>query len=336
MIQRQFAPHIHTEINAPFMYLNVLVALMPMVCASIFNYGLKALLLIMFSMILFFLSDRVCSSLFRGSNSRTTSRKNNSNTDYYDLSSLVSGLIFALMLPANTPIWVVAVGVLFASVIVKQMMGGVGSNVFNPAISGRLFIELCFPEACSLWAKTHFEMADVSSFFMLDEAKEIEKADLTTLHFVEILSGEFATYIGLGCGVIILIGALYLIGKGIIRGYAFVGYNIGVTLMYLFFNMANILSFQGIREFAVFYLTSGVIFISAFALGDFTTMPVNRTIRFFLSLLAGAYTYYLMRSGAPEVSTIVALCVPVLLLNIATPIADFFGMRSRKEGGDAL
>lgn len=120
MRKNNYAPFIHTEKTAPYIYLNVLVALAPCACFAVAHYGIRAIFLIGISMILFYTFDFVFA--------RTLNATNRSK-DYLDLSSLISGGIFALMLPPDTSILVVILGVLFGSLVVKQFFGGVGSNI---------------------------------------------------------------------------------------------------------------------------------------------------------------------------------------------------------------
>ena len=132
---RQLAPFIHTEKNAPYIYITILVSLVPCIFCGVFYYGLRAFILILFCMVSFVLSDNLCM--------RITGRR--SGGDYFDLSSLVEGLLIALMLPPDTTLITALTAVLFASIVTKQVFGGAGSNIINPACAGRLFIELVMP-----------------------------------------------------------------------------------------------------------------------------------------------------------------------------------------------
>lgn len=330
MITRQYAPFIHSEKNAPYIYLNVLVALIPCICLSVVYYGLKSLITILVSMLLFFFSDLVFAGLLK--------KKTNSE-DYYDLSSLISGAVFALLLPGKTPLIVVIVGVLFASLVVKQLPGGVGTNIFNPAIAARMFVELIFPKEFMQFCQPLNDWFDITSLIYVPDGYSAI-GNTTDIYFLEVITGRFATYTGIGCFILIAVSGVFLLLKGIVRGYAMFGYMFAVLVSYPILHYSTVFTHAGLRAFAVYICTSGVAFIAVFALGDFTTMPINSYMRLFLSGVCGVVTTFMYQFSDP----ITALCMPVLMINLMTPICDYLsgvlfrkaGKKKQGKGGHAL
>ena len=217
---KQLAPFIHTEKSAPYIYLTFLAALVPCVVYAIFYYGLRAAILILFCMISFVLSDTFCMRLTR----RRTG-------DYFDLSSLVEGLLIALMLPPDTTLLTALTAVLFASVVTKQVFGGAGSNIVNPACAGRLFIELVWPTGVQgfSYGESNSKMELLS---LIVQKQPDTLPSYEHLSLLELLSGNYPSMIGTACIICLVIGGVFLTLKGTIRLYSPVSYLITIMALY--------------------------------------------------------------------------------------------------------
>ena len=310
MIKGYFAPFIHSEKNAPFIYINVLTALIPCIVLSVVYYGLRAAILIILSQLLFFTLDFAFSRFLRP---KTVNR------DYLDLSSIISGTIFALLLPPDTSVFVVILGTAFGSVVIKQLFGGVGSNIMNPAIAARLFVQLLMPDKLLGFSEPMTEFLKLDSLIDITGHKAL-MGDIRNLYAAEIIAGNFGTFIGVGSCIMILLGAGYLLFRRIVRGYAFTGYLLGIILIYPCAHLRAFVMGSGPMNFLLFILTSGCLFIAIFALGDFTTMPINPLMRFASAFICAALTVVIY----DKVDPIIGLCAPVLFVNIATPAIDYY------------
>jgi electron transport complex protein RnfD len=118
---------------------NMLMALTPAALFGIVLFGLPALLTVIVSVV----SAVAAEALFR-----LLSRQ---DLRIKDLSAGVSGLLLALIVPPSTPLWMTALGAVFAVIAAKEFFGGLGANVFNPALSGRAFLLMSFPAALTTW-----------------------------------------------------------------------------------------------------------------------------------------------------------------------------------------
>ena len=318
MTKGYFAPCIHSEKNAPFIYINVLIALIPCIILSVVYYGLRALILLIASQVLFFFFDFVFSRFLR---------PNTINRDYLDISSVISGTIFALLLPPDTSIDVVILGVFVGSFVVKQLFGGVGTNLLNPAIAARLFVQIVVPGKLMGFSEP------LTDFLKLDTLIDFSgrngvMGDASSIYAVEVMAGSFATFIGIGSGIAIIIGAFYLLLKKIVRGYAFFGYLAGIILVFPLVHLSMFINGGGLKAFIVFFLTSGVLFFAIFVLGDFSTMPINPIMRMVVAFFCAGLTVFIY----DKVDPITGLCAPVLLVNIATPSIDYYsGTLTHKE-----
>ena len=126
------SPHIHSNNSTQRTMLDVIIALVPVSVASVILFGFSALLVIAVCVI----SAVVSEALFNLAIKKEQT--------VGDLSAVVTGLILALNLPANIPLWQAAVGSVFAIIIVKGIFGGLGKNIVNPAIASRVFMLIAF------------------------------------------------------------------------------------------------------------------------------------------------------------------------------------------------
>ena len=306
--KKQLAPFIHTEKNAPYIYMTFLASLVPCIVSGIFYYGLRVAILIIFCMVSFVLSDNLCM--------RITHRR--ARGDYFDFSSLVEGLLLALMLPPDTTLLTALIAVLFASVITKQMFGGAGSNIINPACAGRLFIELVMPSATQ-----GFSYGEDNSWFslmsLIVQGQPSAKPDLSYFSFSELITGNYPSLIGTSCFICIFVGGVFLTLKGTMRLYSPISYIATILVLYPLFNLIERGSF-GFDGMIVYILSSGTVFIAIFFLGDLTTMPS----RFASGVFAGVVCGVLTLVTKPFLSPMVSLLSPVLAVNFLSFVLDFF------------
>ncbi|MDR0586462.1 MAG: RnfABCDGE type electron transport complex subunit D [Treponema sp.] len=134
------SPHIGTPATTAKIMGHVLMALAPAAVFGVVLYGPPALAVILVTTA----ASAAGEALFR-----LIIRQENRNGD---LSAVVTGLLLALTLPPGTPLWMAALGGIFAAVVAKEFFGGIGANVFNPALSGRAFLLMSFPAAITAWA----------------------------------------------------------------------------------------------------------------------------------------------------------------------------------------
>lgn len=304
----RLAPFIHTEKNAPYIYLTRIAAMVPCAIYGSFYYGLRAIILIVFCMVTFTLSDILFTHIAgRGGKG-----------EYFDLSSAASGLMIALILPPDTSLVTALTAVLFASIVTKQIFGGPGSNLVNPAAAGVLFVCLVMPSAVKGYAE-----GGADGWFTLRTlifgSKAGEFHDYTNCSFPELITGNFPGTIGAACATCIILGGIFLIMRGSIRMYAPIAYFVTLTL---FFPMSNLLANGtkfGYDGFLAFMLSSGVVFVAFYMLGDLTTMPSRFTAGFFAGMVCAMLTLVMRAFVRPDV----ALLAPVLSVNFMSFVLDF-------------
>ncbi len=302
------APFIHTEKNAPYIYLTLIAAMVPCAIYGAFYYGLRAIILILFCMLSFTLSDllftRIAGRGVKG--------------EYFDLSSAASGIMLALLLPPDTSLVTALTGVLFGSIVTKQIFGGPGSNLVNPAAAGRLFVSLVMPSAATGYAEGGGE-----GWFILRTlifgAKGGEFHDYTNCSLPELLTGNFPGTIGGACATCILLGGFFLVMRGSIRMYAPIAYLVTLTVFYPLSNVLEKGRGFGYEGYIAFMLASGVVFVAVYMLGDLTTMPSRFSAGFFAGMVCALLTLVLKVFVRPDV----ALLAPVLSVNFMSFVLDF-------------
>ncbi|MBQ5769848.1 MAG: RnfABCDGE type electron transport complex subunit D, partial [Clostridia bacterium] len=134
------SPHIRGNFRTSRLMLDVVIALLPAVGVGIARFGLRALLIILISVAAAVVSELLYCVLLK---KRVT---------VIDASAIVTGLLLALTLPVSAPLWMPAAGSVFAIVFAKALFGGLGQNIFNPALMGRAFLMLIYPVGITRYA----------------------------------------------------------------------------------------------------------------------------------------------------------------------------------------
>ena len=127
------SPHARSKVTTDKIMFAVLLALAPAACVGIWNFGLRSLLLIVISMAVCPLTEYLYE---KGMKKPVT---------IADGSALVTGLLLAMNMPVQAPLWMPVIGGVFAILVVKQLFGGLGQNIMNPALAGRCFLLISFP-----------------------------------------------------------------------------------------------------------------------------------------------------------------------------------------------
>ena len=193
------SPHLLTEESVPKIMHNVVMALVPAMIASIYIFGYRAAVLLITCVVASIITEAVFQK----------ARKQ--QVTVYDGSAIITGLLLALTLPPSFPIHGAILGSVFAIAIGKQIFGGLGYNIFNPALLGRAFLQATYPVLITTWSEPFVGAVDaVSSATPLALMKfEAEFAPLGSLFM-----GNVAGSLGETSVIAILIGGLYLRYKG--------------------------------------------------------------------------------------------------------------------------
>lgn len=291
----------------------VIIALLPLCVYGVVLFGVPALITILTAVV----SSVVFEALFQ--------KLTKQQIRTADLSAAVTGILLALVLPPSTPVWMTVLGSLFAVVVAKGFFGGIGANVFNPALAGRAFLFTSFPVALSAWT---LPFDGVSGATVLSEIKSgVFFADSDT--YLQYFLGNRAGCIGETSTMLILIAFVFLAVTKIIDWRAPVAM-IAVTALCTWLS-------GGYPLMAV--MTGGLMFGAVFMTTDYTTSPVTKTGRLIFGAGCGLITFLIRQFGGyPE-----GVMFSILIMNILVPFLDKFmprkygygKKRARTEGAAA-
>ena len=236
-----------------------------------------------------------------------------------DMSAVVTGILLALNLPSTTPWWVVFIGAVFAIGVAKMTFGGLGQNLFNPAIAGRVFLLISFPTYMTDWTRPQGFVGGgldaLSGATPLGLAKEGGVAAIEGLDYMDMLFYNIGGSAGELSAIAILIGFVYLLVRKVIRPY--------ITLSIL----ATVAIFSGIfwginpEQFTdpVFnLLTGGLLLGSVFMATDYVTSPMSNLGGIIYGVGIGVITMLIRYFGAyPE-----GVSFAILIMNSVVPLIN--------------
>ena len=305
------SPHIGTPIRTKMIMAQVLIALFPATIFGVVLYGLHALWVIVVSII----AAAAGEALFR-----KMTRQENRTTD---LSAVVSGLLLALVLPPGIPLWMAALGGLFATVVAKEFFGGLGANVFNPALTGRAFLVMSFPAAMTNWTNPGKVLPDAISGAtplgviklggtVPDVGRQFAASGLAGADYLSTLRtlffGNHSGTIGESSILLILAGFFYLLITRVIDWRAPLAMIGSAFVLLLLLGMDPIFGI----------LAGGVMFGAVFMAADYTTAPLTAKGKLIFGAGAGIITVLIRRWGNyPE-----GVTYGILIMNAVTPFLN--------------
>jgi len=329
---RREAPHLAPKVDVSSMMLQVLVALVPAALAHVWYFG-PGLLFNLLVASIFCVGSEALMMKVRGRDPKIT---------LADYSALVTAALLAFALPSLTPWWVTATGSLFAVIVAKHLYGGIGFNIFNPAMAGYIVILVAYPMEMNLWVAPRMgdidyinltvlqtiaytltgTLPDVLSFDAISRATPLDamQSGLRTMRtYAEIrtnpMMGDFGGRGWEWIGNFFAIGGFWLLVKKIIRWQipmgVFAGLLLPAGLMFIIDASTN--ASPG------FYLFSGATILCAFFIA---TDPVSAATspkgRFIYGLGIGFLIYLIRKWG----SYADGVAFAVLIMNMATPAID--------------
>lgn len=310
LINVSSSPHIRSGVTTRRLMLDVIIALIPASAAGIYFFGLRAALLIAVTVASCVLFEYLTRKALKRSNT------------IGDLSAVVTGLLLALNLPPELPMWMAIIGSFFAIVIVKQLFGGIGQNFLNPALAARAFLVISYGTRMTTWTQpSTYAAADAVSFATPLGALK-EGGQLPDL--IDMFIGNIGGSTGETSALALIIGGIYLLARGVITWHIPVVY-IGTAGLF-----AWILGRDGLLTGnPLFHVLAGGLMIGAiFMATDYTTSPM--TVKGMVIYAAGCgilTILFRMYTNMPE-----GVSYAILLMNVAVPIIDRFTKPGRFGG----
>lgn len=288
------SPHFTEGLSTQKVMLMVIISMLPECTAGVMFFGAAALVRILVS---------VASCVaFEGLYQKITKQK----IRISNLSAVVSGILLALVIPSTTPVWMVVLGALVAMVVAKGLFGGIGSNVFNPALTGRAFMFISFPAAMgACWFNP--EIDAVSGATILSQIKNGAVTATPDL-YMQYFLGNRAGCIGETSILLILISFLFLFSTHIIDWRAPVAM-VATTALCTLVSGGDVL---------LALLTGGLLFGATFMVTDYATAPLTGYGRLVFGFGCGLITFLIRKLGGyPE-----GVMFSILIMNCFTPFLN--------------
>lgn len=304
------SPHVHTGETMQRMMFDVLIALIPSIVVSGVVFGLQAILLIAVCVVATVGAEAVFQKL----------RKQPITVS--DGSAMITGVLLAFNLPSTFPLWKAALGGIFAIVIAKQFFGGLGRNFVNPALAGRAFL-------MSAWAKdfskTPYPFGVVpAGVDSVTAATPLSGGPVPALW--DMFVGNMPGMLGEVSALAILIGAAYLLWRGVIRLRIPCGMIGSFIVFTSLFGMIN--GTFAPANIPTEVLSGGLMLGAFFMATDYATTPMTGRGQLIFAIGAGFLTALIRHFGTlPE-----GVSYAILLMNVATPLIDKY-VKNQPFGG---
>lgn len=287
------APYLRSKDTTQKMMLDVIIALLPALAASIYFFGMNALMLTVVSVASCVVAEVLMQKLFK------------KKVTVSDLSAVITGILLAFNLPASAPWWMPVFGGFFAICIVKQIFGGIGSNFMNPALGARAAIMASWTGLI-----TNYITPDgVASATPLQLMKAGTTAELPSL--MDMAIGNIGGVIGETCSILLIIGGIYLIVKKVIDWK--------IPCLYILTTAVLLLAFGVDISLLPYHILGGGLILGAFFMAtDFVTCPVTPNGRIIFAIGCGLITAIIRIYGGMAEGVSYA----IILMNTATPLIE--------------
>ena len=251
------SPHAHADVSVRRLMLDVIIALLPTTAMGILFFGMPAVWTIAVCVSAALVTEALC---------RIAMKRDNT---IGDLSAVLTGLLLALNLPAGIPLWMAAVGSVFAIGVAKQAFGGLGMNPFNPALAARAFMLISFTGAMTTWSSSAWRGADAVTTatplaFIKKGADGFDWSQMSLLK--DLFLGNVNGCVGEVSALALLVGAAYLLWRKVITWHIPVAF-IGTVFVFA-------LCKGGVPPL-VHVLSGGVVLGACFMATDYVTSPTT-------------------------------------------------------------
>lgn len=308
------SPHIHSGDSIERNMYGVVLALLPACLLSLYFFGLGALVVLLTSILACVSFEWLIAKYLLQTQASIT-----------DGSAILTGLLLGMNLPSNLPLWLIIIGALVAIGVGKMSFGGLGGNIFNPALVGRVFLLIAYPAQMTLWPETGqwFSYTDaitgatpLSIVKGLSSGVEGYTADMLPSTVTMLLGGHGGS-LGEVSALALLLGGLYLIYKRIITWHIPVAVLASSGLLSGLMYIIN----PAVYASPVAHLLSGGMMLGAFFMAtDYVTSPMSKRGQLLFGTMIGVLTILIRLFGAyPE-----GMSFAILIMNAFTPLINTY------------
>lgn len=309
------SPHIHGGDTISKNMYGVLIALVPAFLVSLYSFGLGAVIVTATSVIACVLFEYLIKKFLM-----------KEEPTICDGSAILTGVLLAFNLPSNLPVWIIIIGALAAIGIGKMSFGGLGNNIFNPALVGRVFLLISFPAQMTTWpVPGEFPMTYTDAQTGATVLSAMKEGAATLPSYIDMLVGHMGGSLGEVGAVALVLGFLYMLWRKIIT------WHIPVSIL------LTVAVFSGIMHAAdpvryasplVQLLSGGLLLGAIFMATDYVTSPMSKKGMLVYGVGIGLLTVIIRLFGSyPE-----GLSFAILIMNALTPLINSY-MKPKHFGG---
>ena len=309
------SPHIHGGDSISKNMYGVLIALVPAFLVSLYFFGLGALIVTVASVFFCVLFEYLIQKFLM-----------KKEPTIYDGSAILTGVLLAFNLPSNLPIWIIAIGALAAIGIGKMSFGGLGNNIFNPALTGRIFLLISFPAQMTTWPvvgqlTSYADATTGATVLSLMNEGALDK--MPTLS--DMLIGNMGGSLGEVSALALLLGMFYMLWKKIIT------WHVPVSIFVTVFVFTGIMHLVNPVQYAspfVPLLSGGLMLGAIFMATDYVTSPMSKSGMIVYGVGIGILTTVIRLFGSyPE-----GMSFAIFIMNGVTPLINSY-MKPKHFGG---
>lgn len=309
------SPHIHGGDSISKNMYGVLIALVPAFLVSLYYFGLGALIVTATSVAACVLFEYLIQKFLM-----------KKEPTVWDGSAVLTGVLLAFNLPSNLPVWIILIGALAAIGIGKMSFGGLGNNIFNPALVGRVFLLISFPAQMTTWPEVgqwtaYTDATTGATVLSLMNEGALDK--LPTL--VDMLLGKMGGSLGEVSALALLLGLIFMLWKKIIT------WQIPVSILGTVFVFTGIMYLVNPEQYAnplVHLLSGGLMLGAIFMATDYVTSPMSKNGMLVYGVGIGLLTTVIRLFGSyPE-----GMSFAILIMNALTPLINSY-IKPKHFGG---
>ena len=305
-------PHIHAPVSTKTLMRDVIIALIPAVICSFVFYGWREILVMAVSV-----ASCVCLEW------AITKYMLKKPSTIGDLSAVITGILLALNLPYTTPWWVVMIGAVVAIGVAKMTFGGIGQNIWNPALVGRVFLLVSFPTYMTTWGAPQGVMDAVSGPTPLGAIQEglmqgATVQELTSAYdYKDLLFANLGGSAGEACALALLAGFIYLCCRKVVKPWITLSIFATVALTSLIFWGIDPSRFT---DPLFNLLTGGLVLGACFMATDYVTSPMSLWGQVVFGVGIGFLTMMIRYFGSyPE-----GVSFAILIMNSVVPLLNMW------------
>ena len=309
------SPHVHSPVTTQTIMRDVLIALVPALIGSVCVFGFRALLVTL-------VSAAAC-VFFEWGYCKVVK----THCKVYDLSAVVTGVLLAFVCPVTIPYWCIIIGDFFAIVLVKQLFGGIGRNIVNPALAARAFM-FSYPALMTTWVIPGFKNA-AGLFSTVDAVTgatplaALNQSQLPDVSLGQMFLGNVGGCLGETSALLLLVGFVYLLARKVITARIPVAFIGTVAVLTLIFPQGN----DNLSWMAAQVLSGGLFLGAIFMATDYVTSPLTKLGQIVYGVGCGVITVVIRYFGSyPE-----GVSYAILIMNCCVVLFDRIG-RPKKFG----